>query len=164
MRRALLSLPLLVALTACPVEPIDPVLDDGVEVVLWTTQCEPDALPQDHFFVTNDGPYAIAWDVLCVRDRGEFLWFAVKVSYWEDRAEDAWNLWLIDPSVREVTYGERDVDGTTDPNIPNTSFPDALERVPPAPLDPGDYRVEVWGIVGEYTDSQRNEVRLTVVE
>lgn len=36
-------------------------------------------------------------------------------------------------------------------------------RVPPDELAGGDYRVEVWGVVDDYLDSQRNEVRLTVV-
>ena len=124
---------------------------------------EPDVEPEDHFVVERS-PYVITWDALCVRDGRDVSWGALKISYWEDRAEDAWNVWLIDPEVSEVTYGEPQIDGTSDPNIPNTMFPYALERVGPAALDPGDYRVEVWAVVDDYLDSQRNEVRLTVVE
>ncbi len=156
----LLSLSLL---AACTTEPAEPVLHDRVEVQLWTVLCEPDVEPEDHFVVERS-PYVITWDALCVRDGRDVSWWALKISYWEDRAEDAWNVWLIDPEVSEVTYGEPQIDGTSDPNIPNTMFPYALERVGPAALDPGDYRVEVWAVVDDYLDSQRNEVRLTVVE
>jgi hypothetical protein len=157
-------LPALLLLAACTPAEFDPVLSDAVDLTLWTILCEPEEDPETHFYVDGGAPYTIRWDARCIRDGGEIAWWAVKVSYWEDRAEDAWNLWLIDPDVDEVSYGDARVDGTTDPNIPNPSFPNALERVAPAPLTAGDYRVEIWGIVGEYTDSMRNEVRVTVVE
>ena len=158
---------LLIALVAstgsgCTDEDALPVLHDGVEVLLWTTQCEPDIEPEDHFFVNRE-PYSIRWEALCVRDRGDISWWALKVSLWEDRAEDAWNVWLIDPAVTEATYGDARIDAIVDPNIPNVDHPLVWERTAPAPLTAGDYRVEVWGIVDDYLDSMRNEVRLTVV-
>jgi hypothetical protein len=39
-----------------------------------------------------------------------------------------------------------------------------MERVPPAILQPGDYRVEVWAVTDDYLDSQRSEVRLTITD
>lgn len=155
-------LPALLLLSACTAEPTDPVLDDRVDVQLWTVMCEPDEEPEDHF-VVEVSPFVIGWEALCVRDGRDVSWWALKISYWDDRAEDAWNVWLIDPTVQEVTYGQPGIDGASDPNVPNTMFPDALERVGPASLDPGEYRLEVWAVVDDYLDSQRNEVRVTVV-
>ena len=87
----------------------------------------------------------------------------MKVSYWEDRAEDAWNVWLIHPDRSSVRYGEAQIEAAVDPNIVNVDHPQAMERVPPALLEPGDYRVEVWGVVDNYLDSQRSEVQVSVV-
>ncbi len=156
-------LPLLL-LVACPAADEGPPLTDTVDLVLWTAQCEPELDPEDHFYIADNGePWHIAWELPCVRDGGEVTWFAVKVSLWEDRAEDLWNLWYVDPSIHELRYGQASVDGALDPQ--NTAYPDALLRVGPiSPLDVGDYRVEVWAVVNDSLDAQRNEVRLTVVE
>lgn len=156
-------LPLLLLL-GCPADETGPPLTDTVELVLWTAQCEPDEDPQDHFHRAETGePWTIAWRLPCVRDGGEVSWFAVKVSLWEDRAEDVWNVWYIEPSISELRYGQANIDGALDPQ--NADYPAALLRVGPvSPLDPGDYRVEVWAVVGDSLDAQRNEVRLTVVE
>ncbi len=156
-------LPLAVLLiVGCSPEPVPP-RSDGVEVLLWTPSCEPDFEPETHFHVPA-GAYTISWDALCVRDAASIAWWAVKISYWEDRADDAWNVWLIDPSIQEVHYAEGEIDAAIDPNVLNPDHPFALERVAPAPLEYRDYRVEVWGVVDNYLDSQRNEVRLTLVD
>lgn len=154
-------LPLL--LCACEEVPEPPETTDRVALVLSTSLCPPDVQPEARFWVLASESFRIAWNTLCVRDGGEINWYAVKVSYWEDRAEDAWNVWLIHPDLREVRYGEASIEAAVDPNVINEAHPDALERVPPALLEPGDYRVEVWGVVDDYMDSQRSEVRLTIV-
>lgn len=163
MRRLAPTLALLCLLAGCTDAPTDPVLVDEVHVVLFTSQCEPEPAPIDHFAVSWSGTFDISWQALCVRDGRDVSWWAVKVSYWEDRAEDAWNVWLIDPTVDRVRYGEAMIPGAADPNMLNEAYPDALERVAPDVLEPGEYRVEVWAVVDDYLDSQRNEVRLTVV-
>ena len=155
---------LLALLVGCPDGAEEPVLTSEVTVVLFTSQCEPEVAPQDRFWVARSGSFDIAWEALCVRDDREVGWWAVKVSYWADRAEDAWNVWLIDPTVDRVRYGEAMIPGAVDPNVLNEAWPDALERVAPDELVAGDYRVEVWAVVDDYLDSQRNEVRLTVVD
>ena len=155
---------LLLLVSACTDEPADPVLTDEVHLVLYTSLCEPGSPPDDHFAVTRSGTFDISWEALCVRDGREIGWWAVKVSWWQDRAEDAWNVWLIDPEVERVRYGQATISGAADPNVLNEAWPDALERVAPSELDAGEYRVEVWGVVDDYLDSQRNEVRLTVVD
>ena len=149
-------------LVACAEEELAPEVSDQVDLVLSTSLCEPDEPPVDHFWAAASASFDITWDTLCVRDGGEISWYAVKVSYWEDRAEDAWNVWLIHPDRSEVRYGEATIKGVLDPNIVNPSHPDAMERVPPATLQPGDYRVEVWAVTDDYLDSQRSEVRLTI--
>ena len=63
-----------------------------------------------------------------------------------------------------MRYGEVTIDAAVDPNIVNPNHPDALERVAPTTLVPGDYRVEVWAVTGDYVDSQRSEVRLTITD
>lgn len=157
-------LPLLLLLSACDpaADPID--TTDSVELVLWTLQCEPDVDPPDHFVLdAATQVWWLRWTVPCVRDGGDVDWLAVKVSLWDDRAEDLWNLWFVDPELRELRYGQADVPGIIDAT--NIDYPNALERVPPStPLPPGDYRVEVWAVVGGSLDAQRNEVRVTVVE
>ncbi|HCP45747.1 MAG TPA: hypothetical protein DIU15_06880 [Deltaproteobacteria bacterium] len=134
---------------------------DRVELVLHTTLCEPEAEPPVHFHADDWNGLSLAWDILCVRDGGTIQWWGLKVSHWEDRAEDLWDVWYIDPALREVRYGEAQIDGGVDLN--NTSFPHAMERVPPRALVPGDYRVEVWGILENYLDSQWAEARITIV-
>jgi hypothetical protein len=158
------TLALLALLVGCTGASPDPVLSDEVHVVLYTSQCEPEEPLHDRFYVTRSGTFDISWEALCVRDDREISWWAVKVSYWEDRAEDAWNVWLIDPDVDRVRYGEAMIPGASDPNLLNEAYPDALERVAPDELVAGEYRVEIWGVVDDYLDSQRNEVRLTVVD
>lgn len=160
MRPLLLSLLLL---TACDAEEAPPQTTDSVDLVLWTLQCEPEADPQDHFHIdASTQVWWIRWELPCVRDGGTVDWMAVKVSLWDDRAEDLWNLWFVDPELDEVRYGAADVPGIADST--NTDFPHALERVTPiTPLPAGDYRVEVWAIVGGSLDAQRTEVRLTVL-
>ncbi len=163
-RHTNLLLPFLALLLgACEEVPEPPEITDRVELVLSTSLCTPDTPPDTRFWGLATASFDIAWDTLCVRDGGEINWYAVKVSYWEDRAEDAWNVWLIHPELRAVRYGEASIEAAVDPNIVNEDHPDALERVPPALLEPGDYRVEVWGVVDDYLDSQRSEVRLTLL-
>ena len=162
-----LALPLgllLVTLGACEEPLSEPGLDEGVHLVLNTSLCEPEVEPQSHFFLRASGGFETSWETLCVRDGGEVNWYAIKVSYWEDRAEDAWNVWLIDPTIDSVVYGDPSIPAVLDANIVNESHPDALERVAPVPLVPGDYRVEVWAVVDDYLDSQRSEVRLTLLD
>jgi len=159
----LLPLALLLALAACT-DPVEPDLVDEVHVVLYTSLCEPEAPPEDHFTVSFVGVFDISWEALCTRDGRDIGWWALKVSFWEDRAEDAWNVWMIDPEVDRVWYGQAEIEGAEDPYIVNESWPDALVRVGPTALQPGDYRVEIWGVVDDYLDSQRSEVRLTVVD
>ncbi len=156
-------LPLLL-LVGCAPEPGPAATTDSVELVLWTLSCEPDEDPPDHFQLAADQQvWWLRWSVPCVRDGGTVDWLAVKVSLWDDRAEDLWNLWFDDPELRELRYGAADVPGVADAS--NTDFPNALERVPAqTPLPPGDYRAEVWAIVGGSLDAQRNEVRVTVLE
>ena len=153
-----------VALGGCPAIEPDPVLTDEVHLVLYTSLCEPTEELQDHFYVARGATFEISWEALCVRDDREISWWAVKVTYWEDRSEDAWNVWLIAPEIDHVRYGEGTIDAAVDPNIINENHPLAMERVPPDDLLVGEYRVEVWGVVDDYLDSQRNEVRLTVVD
>ena len=165
MRRCLLlSLLLITGLSGCPEEPFEAPVGDRVDLVLSTSRCVPDPEPTSRFWVPADSNFDIGWETLCVRDGGEIIWYAVKVSLWEDRSEDAWNVWLIHPDRSELRYGEAQIEAAVDPNLVNEDHPDAMERVPPALLEPGDYRVEVWGIVDGYLDSQRSEVRLTIVE
>ena len=154
----------LVGLVACEEPLVEPELDEDVHLVLSTSLCEPEVEPQSHFFLKADGGFETSWETLCVRDGGEVNWYALKVSYWEDRAEDAWNVWLIDPSIESVIYGDPSIPAVLDPNIVNEAHPNALERVAPAPLVAGDYRVEVWAVVDDYLDSQRSEVRLTLLD
>jgi hypothetical protein len=155
------------ALPACaPGEP-EPEPADPVQLYLWTSLCEPDPEdpPPDWFAVEKANPYPdfrIAWELLCVRDGAEVDWFALKVSHWDDRSEDLWNVWYLDPNLREVRFGDAELPG--DVQADNTSYPAALERVPPRAMPPGDYRVEVWALLPETLDSQRSEVRLTVTE
>lgn len=156
----LLSLPLL--LCSCDEVPDAPEITDRIELTLSTSLCPPEVPPTDRYWALAAASFDIAWDTLCVRDGGEISWYAVKVSYWEDRSEDVWNVWLIHPDLSEVRYGEASIDAAVDPNIVNPGHPRALERVPPALLEVGDYRVEVWGVVDGYMDSQRSEVRLTL--
>jgi len=152
-------LPLLLLAACHPVA--EPVVVDEVQLVLSTAQCAPEVEPNDHFTVA-DHLFDVTWETLCVRDRSVFAWQAVKVSLWDDRAEDAWNVWFVDPEVSSVRYGEVDLPGVLDPA--NDAGPFALERVPPlAPLPAGDYRVEVWGVLENLGDSQASEVRLTVL-
>ena len=161
---AFIGVMLSMTFTACETTPVEIELTETVELVLSTSLCEPEEEPVDHFFAAEDAPFRIAWETLCVRDSGEVNWYAVKVSYWEDRAEDAWNVWLIDPTIDSVRYGEATIPAVVDANVVNTNHPNALERVAPALLEPGDYRVEVWAVVDDYLDSQRSEVRLTLVD
>jgi hypothetical protein len=151
-------------LAACEPTELPAETTDSVELVLWTTQCEPEADPQDHFHVdAATQVWWLRWSIPCVRDGGDVDWLAVKVTDWDDRAEDVWNLWFVDPTLSEVRYGQADVPGIADST--NVDFPNALERVTPiTPLPPGDYRAEIWAIVGGSLDAQRNEVRITVVE
>jgi hypothetical protein len=151
-------------LCACDDSAVLAEITDRVELVLSTSLCPTDEEPTERYWALANASFDIAWDTLCVRDGGEITWYAVKVSYWEDRAEDAWNVWLIHPDVGEVRYGEATIEAALDPNIVNPHHPDALERVAPATLVPGDYRVEVWGVVEDYIDSQRSEVRLTLTQ
>jgi hypothetical protein len=164
MTQRLLLLLLVFGLVGCDEEDLAPDLTEQVDLVLSTSLCEPSEAPEEHFWAAVSTSFDIRWDTLCVRDGGEVSWYAVKVSYWEDRAEDAWNVWLIHPDRSEVRYGEATIDGVLDPNIVNPAHPDAMERVPPAILQPGDYRVEVWAVTDEYLDSQRSEVRLTITD
>lgn len=162
--RSPLLLPVLLLLCGCGEGVPDPPIGDSVDLVLSTALCPPDDDPPEQYWVDVAAGFDIRWETLCVRDGGQINWYAVKVSYWEDRAEDAWNVWLIDPNRSSVRYGEALIEGALDPNVVNVDHPYALERVAPALLETGDYRVEVWGVVDDYLDSQRSEVRLTVVE
>lgn len=159
--RMLLSACFLGTLAGCGGAPEAVATTDRVELLLHTTLCEPETEPLRHFHTSDWTSLVLAWDILCVRDGGTIQWWGLKVSHWEDRAEDLWDVWYIDPSVRELRYGEAQIDGGVDLN--NTAFPHAMERVPPRALPPGDYRFEVWGILENYLDSQWDEVRITVV-
>ncbi len=105
-------LPLLLLAACDPVA--EPAIAEEVRLVLSTAQCEPDVAPEDHFTVA-DHHFDVSWETLCVRDRSVFAWQAVKVSLWDDRAEDAWNVWFVDPDVSSVRYGEVDLPGVLDP-------------------------------------------------
>ena len=149
----------------CGAGEVEPLTSDVVDLVLYTTQCPPETEPETHFHTEAAAPLTtltLRWDLRCVRDQSEIQWWAVRVSHWDDRAEDIWNVWYLDPELREVRYGKAQIPGGVDIN--NTDYPYAMEKVPPQALPPGDYRVEVWGILVEYLDSQWSEVRLTVEE
>ncbi len=96
-------LPILLLLAACDPAEVPPETTDSVELVLWTLQCEPDVDPEDHFFVdATTQVWWIRWMVPCVRDGGDVDWLALKITLWDDRAEDIWNVWFADPELREV--------------------------------------------------------------
>lgn len=140
----------------------EPARTDSVELVLFTTRCEPEFAPPDRFWVTEGSPWNIGWTTRCRRDDRSFQWQAIKVSFWEDRAEDAWNVWFIEPSVDLVTFGEGSLPGVD--ALGNDDYPEALLRVRPVdPLPSGDYRVEVWGVQEDLADAQTSEVRVTVL-
>lgn len=158
MRRLLPALALLLA--GCPADdPVSPI--DQVDLLLYTPACEPESEPPFENWMNDRTELTISWDVLCHRDAAETAWFAVKVSLWEDRADDLWNLWYIEPELRAVTYGEEGVPGVT--NAQNPDSPDAQVRVEPRELVAGEYRVEVWEVPDNTADATVAEAKLTVL-
>lgn len=160
MRSALLSVLLLPILPACEAEQV-PSPVDQVDLVLYTPACEPDVEPPFDNWMNVGTDLTISWDVLCHRDDASSAWFAVKVSLYEDRADDLWNLWYVDPDLRAVTYGEEGVAGVT--NAQNPDSPDAQVRVQPRELVPGEYRIEVWDVPDNTLDATVAELKLTVL-
>lgn len=155
------------AIACCPLAgcatPAAPEPSDRVELLLYTVACPPASEPPFEQFVAADAPWTIAWTTRCTRDGRSVAWSAVKVSYWDDRAEDTWNLWYIDPTVSELAYGATDVPGIDD--TLNDDYPEAWRRVPAVdPLPPGAYRVEIWAVQDDSLDAQTTDVKVTVLE
>ncbi len=155
-------LPVLLALplAGCPA-PEDPETIDQVDLLLFTSACEPDSEPPFENWMRAGVGLTITWDVLCRRDDAATDWFAVKVSRWEDRADDLWNVWFVDPARRAVDYGEDNLPGAQVPENPDS--PDAQVRVPARELLPGDYRIEVWNVPENQLDATTGEAKLTVL-
>jgi len=156
MHRLLLPL-ILLAGCALP----GPETTDRVDLLLWSPACEPEAEPPFENWIEEGAGLTVAWDVLCTRDDAETSWFAVKISRWDDRADDMWNVWYLDPARRAVEYAEDDLPGVTDAQNPDS--PDANVRVEPRDLVAGDYRVEVWNVPGNIGDAVVSEAKLTVL-
>ena len=150
----------LLLLAGCPVDQA-PSPVDQIDLVLYTPACAPDVEPPFENWMNDRTDLTISWDVLCHRDDAATAWFAVKVSRWEDRADDLWNVWYIEPELRAVTYGEEELPGVT--NAQNPSSPDAQVRVEPRELVPGEYRVEVWEVPDNTLDATVAEAKLTVL-
>ena len=152
---------LLAILVAGCAELPPPETTDVVSVELFTAFCDPQSDPEESFLAPGTVP-TLRWNILCNRDGVEPAWLAVKVSHWDDRADDWWNVWYADPSLRETTYGETPLPGVDDEN--NPFFPDALPRVAPRELAPGSYRLEVWAVPTDLVDAVIGEGRFTVLD
>jgi len=144
----------------CPSEEPPPITDT-VLVDVYTSRCDPEAGMPEHFAEAGSVP-TLRWSVLCLRDDAPVAWWAIKVSDWDDRADDWWNVWYVDPDLREVSYGETPLPGVTDEN--NAFSPDAFPRVAPRELGEGAYRVEVWAVTTDLVDSTIGEAKLTMLE
>ena len=142
-------------------EPEPPVFTDTVAIDVFTARCDPGGELPSSTLELGTVP-TLRWDVLCVRDDDAVAWWAIKISDWGDRADDWWNVWYVDPGVREVVYGEAPLPGVADEN--NPFAPDALPRVAPRSLSVGSYRAEVWAVSAEAWDSTIGEAKFTVVE
>ena len=156
----LLALAAVAALAGCASEA--PETTEQVDLLLYTPACEPEFEPEFQNATWNPSGLTLSWDVLCTRDDAPVEWFALKVSRWDDRADDLWNVWFLDPDRRAVTYGEGGLPGAELPE--NPSAPDAEVRVPARELEPGDYRIEVWAVPGTEPDATTAEARLTVLD
>lgn len=150
----------LLALPACA-PASGPVTTDRVDLLLYSPACTPDTEPPFENWIDEGDGLTIAWDVLCHRDDADTAWFAVKVSLWEDRADDLWNVWYLDPTRRGVEYAEEELPGADLPENPDS--PLAQVRVVPRELIPGDYRVEVWEVPTNQLDAVVAEAKLTVL-
>ena len=141
--------------------PADPETTDQVDLLIYTSACEPESEPPFENYMQAGTGLTITWDVLCHRDDLETDWFAVKVTKWEDRADDMWNVWYVEPTRRAVVSGEEDLPGAEIPANPDS--PDAQVRVPMRELVPGEYRVEVWDVPVNQLDATIGEAKLTVL-
>jgi hypothetical protein len=150
----------LILLAGCAEED-PPTITDTITVDVFTARCDPEVGFEEQFVEVGLLP-TLRWEVLCVRDDARIGWLAVKVSDWDDRADDWWNVWYLDPDLREVTYGEAPLPGVADEN--NPFAPDALPRVAPRELTIGSYRAEVWAVSADLVDSTIGETKFTVVE
>jgi len=161
MRRLLLLLcPVLVCFTGCA-DPTVPETTDQVDLLLFTSACQPESEPPFENWMDQGTDLTIAWDVLCHRDDALTEWFAVKVTKWEDRSDDMWNVWYVEPTLRAVTFGEEELPGAQIAENPDS--PLAQERVPPRELVPGEYRVEVWEVPENQLDATIGEAKLIVL-
>ena len=153
--------PLSVALAGCAAPAAEPEVVDSVHVEVFTEACAPQET-LGRAWVAAGEDLTLSWEALCTRDALPIVWWALKVSLWEDRADDWWNIWYLPPDLGEAEYGQLNLPGVPDPQ--NSAAPLALQRVFPRELVPGDYRLEVWGVQQNAADSMRREVRITVVE
>lgn len=160
MRSALPLALLLPVLPACESEQVvSPV--DQVDLLLFTPACEPDVEPPFENWMNEGVDLTISWDVLCTRDDAATAWFGVKVTRWDDRADDMWKVSYVEPDIRAVFYGEEDLPGVT--TAQNPDAPDAQVLVEPRELVPGDYRIEVWDVPDDPLDTTTAEAKLTVL-
>ena len=150
----------LLALPACAPAP-GPITTDRVDLLLYSPACEPETEPPFENWIDEGDGLSIAWDVLCHRDDADTAWFAVKVSLWEDRADDRWNVWYVDPARRGVDYGEEELPGAE--LAENPDAPLAQVRVAPRDLVAGEYRIEVWEVPTNQLDAVVAEAKLTVL-
>jgi len=158
-RAELLAVPLVLLAVGCPeAEPL--VIAATINVDVFTSRCDPDEGMREVHLEAGTEP-TIRWNVVCLRDGVDPAWWAIKVSDWDDRADDWWNVWYIDPGLREVVYGETPLPGVSDENNPFS--PDALPRVAPRGLSEGSYRLEVWAVSDDLVDSTIGEVKFTMV-
>jgi hypothetical protein len=160
-RSSLLAAPLaLSCLFGCaPPEP--PATTDRVDLLLYTSACAPESEPPFENWIEAGSGLTIAWDVLCHRDDADTDWFAVKVTRWDDRSDDMWNVWYVEPTRRAVAYAEDELPGAQIPANPDA--PLAQVRVPPRDLVPGEYRIEVWDVPANQLDATIGEAKLTVL-
>ena len=156
----ILALLALTALVGCTTE-APPDTTDVVALEIFTARCDPET-PLPTFHVPLGTTPSLRWDVLCVRDDGPTAWLSIKISDWDDRADDWWNVWYMDPDLREVAYGESPLPGVLDDNNPFER--DAFPRVAPRELSVGSYRAEVWAVSADFVDSTIGEAKFTVVE
>ena len=141
--------------------PDAPETTDQIDLLLYTSACEPESEPPFENWIEAGAGLTITWDVLCHRDDADTEWFAVKVTRWEDRSDDMWNVWYVEPTLRAVEYAEEELDGAQLPENPDS--PLAQVRVPPRELVPGEYRVEVWDVPENQLDATIGEGKLTVL-
>lgn len=158
MRLTEIALALSIAVAGCAA-PESPTISTTVTVDLFTSRCDPDEGLREVFLETDTPTFR--WDILCMRDDAATAWLALKVSDWDDRADDWWNVWYVNPDLREVAYGETPLPGVADEN--NPFAPDALPRVAPQELTDGSYRLEIWAVSGDLVDSTIGETKFTIL-